>query len=529
MPEARLGLSRGALVVAMAALTLLPGLGSSARLTYHEAFVAQPAREMIDGGGLLVPRVNGQPWLEKPPLPTWLVAASGLIAGGVNAAVARFPSALASMAVSLGVATLAARRFGGPVGLLAGLVQATTAWAVTRGRLAEADIHLAALITWTIVAFDRLRQDSLLRTLVDDPGPVPAGNRAWRWALFGLLGTLSLAKGIGFGAVLVAAATVPVLLWDRDMPTFRALRWRKGWMLAAALALTWPALVIARHPSVLGLWTLHVSDRFAANPEHFAGGSRLTYPLAVLGQTLPWTPWAIAGAWTSWRRAWPARGRGGIDRLLWAWAAAPLALLSMATVKNGHYAIHALPPFAIWSALGLVHWSHRLAIRGYSPVRCARVAFTLLGFGFALGYPLLGPLLDRRGSEWAYYEEAAAALEAGEPLALLYDDWDRTPYPTPFGPVPHDLAIRLFSFARPATWHQGIESLAAASSTQAGPPFAVLARSRDLPDLARLGRVETLSQGPILRASSSSVDDRAFILYRITPETVAAVPGPDRR
>ena len=30
------------------------------------------------------------------------------------------------------------------------------------------------------------------------------------------------------------------------------------------------------------------------------------------------------------------------------------------------------------------------------------------------------------------------------PLVLLYDDWDRNPYESPFGPIPHDLAVRLF-------------------------------------------------------------------------------------
>ena len=48
---------------------------------------------------------------------------------------------------------------------------------------------------------------------------------------------------------------------------------------------------------------------------------------------------------------------------------------------------------------------------------------------------------------------AAARLRRarpGEPLALLYDDWDRAPYPTPFGPVPHDLAVRLHLAERAA-------------------------------------------------------------------------------
>ncbi len=45
------------------------GLGSL-RLTYHEAHVAQAAREMIAAGDWLVPILDGRPWLEKPPWST---------------------------------------------------------------------------------------------------------------------------------------------------------------------------------------------------------------------------------------------------------------------------------------------------------------------------------------------------------------------------------------------------------------------------------------------------------------------------
>ena len=83
---------------------------------------------------------------------------------------ARIPSAVAATLLALGVATLAARRFGATVGLLAGLVQATTAWTVLRGRLAEADMLLACLVTWTVVAFDRLRDE--------EPGRRSGGGRS---------------------------------------------------------------------------------------------------------------------------------------------------------------------------------------------------------------------------------------------------------------------------------------------------------------------------------------------------------------
>ena len=169
-------------------------------MTYHEAFVAQGAREILLRASGCIPTIGGLPWLEKPPLPWWLVAAFGRLAGGVDETVARLPSVLAAMGLVVGVAVLAARHYGPTISLLAGAVQATTAWTVLRGRLAEADVLLACLVTWAIVAFDEI----LLAPAPRDPARIRRrdGARA-RWLFFGLLGATSLVKGIGFGAVIV--------------------------------------------------------------------------------------------------------------------------------------------------------------------------------------------------------------------------------------------------------------------------------------------------------------------------------------
>jgi 4-amino-4-deoxy-L-arabinose transferase-like glycosyltransferase len=87
-------------IVGLVVLGVGVGLGSSSRLTYHEAFVAQAAREMLASRSLLVPTIDGRPWLEKPPLPFWLVAGSGWILGEVNAFSSRLSSAIAAVAVA---------------------------------------------------------------------------------------------------------------------------------------------------------------------------------------------------------------------------------------------------------------------------------------------------------------------------------------------------------------------------------------------------------------------------------------------
>ena len=113
-------------------------------------------REILHSNHWAYPTIGDLPWLEKPPLPWWLVAALGFCTGRVDETVERLPSAAAATLLVVGVAILAARHYGRRIGLLAGAVQATTAWTVVRGRLAEADILLACLITWAIVAFDRI-------------------------------------------------------------------------------------------------------------------------------------------------------------------------------------------------------------------------------------------------------------------------------------------------------------------------------------------------------------------------------------
>src|SRR4051812_47361834 len=106
MPKTRLGLVRVALVIALGVAALAPGLGSSGRLTYHEAIWAQVAREMIAQGTWLVPSLDGRPWLEKPPLGPWLITLAGQLTGGVSEAAARAPAAFAATILALGVAAL---------------------------------------------------------------------------------------------------------------------------------------------------------------------------------------------------------------------------------------------------------------------------------------------------------------------------------------------------------------------------------------------------------------------------------------
>jgi hypothetical protein len=503
----------------------------------------------------MYPTIGGMPWLEKPPLPWWLTAAFGRLAGGIDEQVARLPSALAALGLILGVAVLAARHFGPTISLLAGAVQATTAWTVLRGRLAEADVLLACMIVWSIVAFDEMLVESADSSSAQ---VAPSQWRHARWVFFGLLGATSLVKGIGFGAVIVMSIVAGTLLWLRDGTTLRRRCFPAGWLLAFLLASFWPVLMIVRHGTgALTLWLMHVTDRLSGptGPGPFASEPWWEYVPTVLAQALPWTPLALAGSYRSLRRALSrhatAVGAGDQpsafqlprnvvvgDRLLWVWAVAPLALLALATVKNAHYAIAAQIPWSIWAALAIARLVVLLRHRGWSRSKlrfaaCAGFVSLALIYGMCLW--LLAPWWNRRGVEWAFYESVGRSVPRATSITFLYDDWDRLPYECPFGSFPHDLAVRLFYLNRPACWHQGTEALrdgshiagcdshpqlestkAAASPDRENPDFLVIGRDRDLPQLAPIGHVERLARGPSLRA------DRSYSLFLISPETRVA-------
>lgn len=466
----------------------------------------------------LIPRLAAQPWLEKPPLNIWLIAGLGRLVGSIDEAVARWPSALAALALCLIVGQIAALGSRNPrMGRLAGMAQATTLWTLLRGRLAEPDIFLAALAAAAMLALAALRAAT-------GPASSPRHRLLLPYAFFLAVGASGLVKGTAFGPALILSATAALLLWDRDWPTFKALlvHHPATWLLGALVALAWPLAVLVSHPEALSLWVHHVADRLGATSRSFASEAWGQYLLAPLWQTLPWTPLALVGAWQSLKTA--RRDPQGPDRLLLCWALVPALLISLASVRNAHYLVPALAPWSVWAATRLSRLQDRLNASSpsnlsFSFARHHAIELTCLSLAAAVGLSqaTLGPRFDRRGPEWQWYAQVGQQLEPATPLILVYSDWDKAPYETPFGPVPADLPARLFYLDRPAstavTWHRDPRTIQHPTEGNGPHSFALIARERDRETLeARLGHLEVLSRSPNQRW------DRTYTLYRRLPQ-----------
>ena len=106
------------LLVLLCVLTFFVGLGRPAITDSDEAFYAEAAREMVEGGDWITPHYNGQYRFEKPVLYYWSVALGYLVAG-VSELAARFPSAVAGLVLAIATYASARRWYDEATGLLA--------------------------------------------------------------------------------------------------------------------------------------------------------------------------------------------------------------------------------------------------------------------------------------------------------------------------------------------------------------------------------------------------------------------------
>jgi 4-amino-4-deoxy-L-arabinose transferase-like glycosyltransferase len=141
-----------AAVVLAAAAVSFAGIGSHSLWTPDEPRDAAVGKAMWASGDLVVPRLNGRPFLEKPPLAWWAQAAA-FGALGVSDAAARVPSALFGT-LTLLVTFALGRRLGGPRAgwLAAGALASAVEFSEDMGR-AIVDPALVLMVTLAYAGF----------------------------------------------------------------------------------------------------------------------------------------------------------------------------------------------------------------------------------------------------------------------------------------------------------------------------------------------------------------------------------------
>ncbi len=438
------------LAMTLAFAACFAGIGSHHIWSPDEPTGAAVGREMLASGDFVVPRLNGLPFLEKPPL-YWWVEAAALRRWGVSAPVARLPSALFS-ALTLLVTFELGRRLKGPrSGLLAVAVLGSTLLFVAEAQRVVVDPALAFFVALSHLGFVRLA------------GPRDAAER--RRALW----LIALAVPLAFlskGVVALVLAAAPPTLWLaatrrrgalRDLATLALL----GIPVFALIVVPWAVALFRAGgwPAVQECLLNNTLQRFAFHARGTLYGHTrpVTYYLmtgpAVL---LPWSLAIPAMLKAGLFRSAPDRPGGEARALLFGTFAIGVALLSAAASKRELYLLPLLPAFcacvawwldgvaersaparrwdrttltsllALASALPLVLWIVALGVRwmparhGLSLLQAALTPGLLAGFGLiaaAAGGLLLARLL-RYGRDGQ--DARLSPLWVATPFLLLF-------------------------------------------------------------------------------------------------------------
>jgi 4-amino-4-deoxy-L-arabinose transferase-like glycosyltransferase len=211
-----------------------------------DATHAQAAQAMLSTGDWVTLHVDGIRYLEKPPLPYWITAASlKLFAsahppyGKAAAFAVHFPLALTILGLALLGYTWARRAFNQTAALSTGLFLLTSTGVFLFTRVFIPDALLSLLLALTLYAF--------LRSLSSgDKKPSPSAQGLWPYLMWTALALSVLTKGL-VAIVFIVATTLLFLLYTRQLTSWRRLRPFTGILLFLAIAAPWHILAGLRN------------------------------------------------------------------------------------------------------------------------------------------------------------------------------------------------------------------------------------------------------------------------------------------
>lgn len=238
---------------------------------------ARVAFEILDSGDWVVPRQQGDPFLSRPPLQNWLLAASSVICGSREPWAVRLPSVIALWLTAVliyGYARTCISRLGA---LAAAVAFVTFGEMFTTGCQAETEMLFIALVTASLFLWHwgEVKDWTALRT--------------WTVSYF-FVALGFLCKGpqppVYFGA-----AVGSYLLLTGQWRRLFSLAHLAGIALFAVIALAWlvPCVLLT---SVAEVWAIFIGDTAMRFHDWRLGDvlkHLFQFPFEVFGGAMPWS------------------------------------------------------------------------------------------------------------------------------------------------------------------------------------------------------------------------------------------------
>ena len=325
------------IVVGFCAFLFFYNLGAFGLVGADEPRYAKIAREMVETHQYVTPRLNGEPWLEKPILYYWRAAIAFKLFG-VSDAAARFPSASAAFLLVI-IVYFWMRRFRPGAQLDAALMVAASAMMIGYSRAASMDMHLAVTLSVAMLCWW---------------GWHHTGRRWWLVAFYLFLAVGTLAKG-PIAPFLAGLIVFIYAVIRRDWKIISGTLWPIGILVFVVAAAPWFIAVQLETPSFFRTFFLeHNLERFGTGRYHHPAPFWFFIPVFLLA-VLPWTTYIVAAVVDvfrdyRFRRKYQQDLGDGLTLFLFLWVVIPIVFFSFSQSKLPGYILPTVPPALILTA-----------------------------------------------------------------------------------------------------------------------------------------------------------------------------------
>jgi 4-amino-4-deoxy-L-arabinose transferase-like glycosyltransferase len=366
-----------AVLVALWALIYAFALFAPPLLDDADATHASAARNILMSHDFVTLKVDGIRYLEKAPLPYWLVAGAFSIFG-VSAFSVHLPQALAVLLLALLAYRWAQRGWDERTGFYAGLTILTSVGVFLFTRIFIPEVLLSLFMAATLYMMQRALEEKKALPMY----------AAWAFLALGVL-----SKGL-IAIVFCGGAALIYGLITGEWKRWRELRPFTGMLLFLLIAAPWHILAGLRNT---GAYQGHGFFWFYFVNEHFMRflGKRIPHDYNKLPGSLFWVlhlawlfPWslffpaAVAVAWLRRSRFSGLRHtlEGRTMLLMSVFAGLILVFFSISTNQE-YYTFPAYLPIAVLTAAGLTAAERHARLRGW--ITGAHAAFAVLGIAIA--------------------------------------------------------------------------------------------------------------------------------------------------
>jgi 4-amino-4-deoxy-L-arabinose transferase-like glycosyltransferase len=327
----------------VAAALYLPGIGQRILYIGDEARYALLARNMVETGDWLVPRIGAEVHMEKSPLFIWAIAALSLTGRRVTELTAVLPSALSGIAGVGATLLLGHRLFGPRAGLLSAFALVTALGYFWHARMALADMMVTCFAIGAAAAFATVVVTGQSRRL-----PM-----AICWACLGLglsaKGPVALLPLIPFGAYLVS---------EHGWRGLAKLRPLMGVAIVALISAPW-VLAFALQSGESYVQSVVLGDYVGPRLRAWDSWSEVFFVFGPIGVGfLPWTPFLPAAVRNGWWRAQDAEHRRAFRFLLF-WVSAYVVVITLLPHKRDRYLLATYPILAVMVGWLWDRWATR--------------------------------------------------------------------------------------------------------------------------------------------------------------------------